>query len=210
MRRIQFGLLCGAAILLAACSSKTDDSTNVGAESAAEQDYFTVRAGPVSPGEIGSVGGNFQMLKVSAANGIPSDGVGGACLVFAAADLGFPQMAAKSCTKHEDCTIGETGNDGMAASAAYCDGKTHSCWAKPKAANAGNALCNRPITMTPTVLNAVPKQPVDVRTFKVKPGAKVRVVACLNKSDIDVTKTGCASTTPTDAVYDLGPVATLR
>ena len=225
MRQFTIGMLCGAAALLAtSCNKPTANqaagAVNAGGEAAAAaQDYYTVNALPVPDAKISALQGKFKMLKVGEADGIPSDGLGGACLVFAAADLGFPVMAAnKTCTTNLSCKTGEIGNDGTAASATYCDGKTHTCWAKPGANGAGLALCNKGIVMKPDDLNVAPADPpagggpIDASKFKIKPGAKVRVVACLQK--IDAIKgpggTGCPSIDGKDRIEVMGPVATVK
>ena len=217
MRQFTIGMLCGTAALLAtSCNKPTANqaagAVNAGGEAAAAaQDYYTVRAGPVPDAKISALSGNFQMLKVSAAQGIPSNQRGGACLIFPAADLGFTKMAAKTCTKNSDCSVKGENELGV-----YCDGDTNSCWAKPTINNGNNELCNRPITMTASTLNPVPadppvgKGPIDVRQFKIQAGAKVRVVACLNKLGANPVTTGCASPNGPDRIEVMGPVATVK
>ena len=167
----------------------------------------------------------FQMLKVAEANGIPSSGAGGACLVFPAADLGFTEMAKIQCQTNEQCSNfpppGTTGPDlgsyvpnpnnpsHRESRYGYCDQGSKKCWSKPIGPDADAATCNRPITMTPTTLNPVPKTPGNLQPY-LRPGAKVRVAACMNKAGIDSAKSGCASKDGKDLVFEMGPVATVR
>jgi hypothetical protein len=223
MRQFTIGILCGAAFFaLTSCNKspqgQASEPANAGGEaSPAATDYFTVRAGPVANAKVTALSGTFQMLKVSAAQGIPSNGVGGACIVFAAADLGYPVMASRSCTTNLSCQTGENGNDGKPASAFYCHQATHTCWARPGSDPFGNATCNRPITMTPAVLNPVPPDPpgagpVDATKLGIKPGAKTRVVACLNKGQPPYPPPGpgCRQIDSNDRIEDFGPIATVK
>ena len=197
--------LCASlAILLAACSGNREGD-NAGGSGGAPEDRFTVRAGPVSNAQLASLEGTFQMLRSGAPDAIPSSGTGGACLVFAAADLGYPRMAAKQCTTNQQCYTGE------GERAAYC-ASDNTCWARPRLDVYGQFTCNRPITMTPAALNPVPRQPVDAGVLEVKAGAKVRVVACLNKGapPWPNNKAPCAHRDHAGRIEVLGPVATVR
>jgi hypothetical protein len=221
MRQLIIGFVSIAALATGGCSSKTSETSgaNAGTEqaatNAAAEDHYTVRAGPVANAKISALAGTFQMLKVAAPNGIPSNGRGGACLVFAAADLGLSEMAGTSCTKNSDCESTQNGNDGKPASAYYCDGQTKSCWARPGSDLSGAETCNRPITMTAAALNPVPSTtagPADAGTLGVKPGAKVRVLACVQATGAipGLTGTGCGSIDGTDRIEVMGPVATIK
>ena len=180
MRHIVIAALCGATILANGCSSEkkaadNGPAANIEASANAATDYYKVRAGPVPNAKLNALSATFQLLKVSEAEGIPSDGHGGACLIFAAADLGYSKMAATQCHTNLECNTHE------GESAAYCDTQTNSCWARPGSDPSGAKTCNRPIQMSPNVLNPVPVQPVDAGALGIKAGANVRVVACLNK-----------------------------
>jgi len=205
MPQPRFISLSLATLALAACGGNPPGADeNASGNAVAAADYYTVRAGPVADARIDALSGTFQMLKVSAANGIPSNGRGGACLVFAAGDLpGLDQIANKRCETNAQCQDAN-------ASAAYCDAQTHSCWVRPKKDPSGSQTCNRPITMTPTTLNPVPANPVDASPLDVKPGAKVRVVACLNKLGASPQLTGCGSIDGADRIEVFGPVATVK
>jgi hypothetical protein len=223
MRQFTIGVLCSAAFLASAACNKSPENqapeaVNAGSDEAAGTDkYYTVNALPVPDARITALQGKFKMVEAGAADGIPSDGTGGACLVFAAADLGYPAMAAKSCTTNKSCATGEIGTDGTAASATYCDGKTHSCWAKPGSNGAALALCNKGIKMKPDDLNFAPadppagKGPIDAGKW-VKPGAQVRVVACLQR--IDAVKgpggNGCPTVDGDARIEVMGPVANVK
>lgn len=205
--RLTISAFCATA-LLAACNNaprgERDADQNAGGQSAAAEatDYFTVRPGTVSNARITALAGEFQMLKVAAANGIPSSGMGGACLVVAAVDMGLQN---RSCTTNQQC-------QDPGAAAAYCETKTNSCWVRPKADPRGDKTCNRPVTMTPTTLNPVPKQPVDATPLGVKPGAKVRVVACLNTGGppFPNNRPPCSLVDSADRIEEFGPVATVK
>ena len=204
MRQFIVGALAGAILLTTGCNKSNQDNSAGSAveRAAAAADYYTVRAGPVPNAQITALAGTFQLLKASAANGIPSDRLGGGCLIFAAADLGYTKMAAMQCHQNADCYTGE------GESAGYCDGQTHSCWAKP-----GNvpdeALCNKHIILNVNELTPAPKSPFDASKV-VKAGAKVRVDACLNKAGADPGATGCGSKDGADRIEVMGPVATVK
>lgn len=202
MRQVASSLIVAAMMSVAGCGGPPSDQGNENAGGPTEE-YFTVRAGPIANARIDAIDGTFQMVKVGAANGIPSAGRGGACIVFDPADLGFSEMAGEQCTNNASCDTDET--NGFA----YCDTQTAKCWVKLEGAP-GEALCNRPITMTATTINHVPKQPTPASDPKVKPGTKARVVACLNKAGANPTQTGCGSVDGADRIEVMGPVATLR
>ena len=200
MRKLVFVL----PLLAASCSGNGPDENASGEAAPAAATLYTIRAGPVPNARLGALAGTFQLLETGNPDGIPSDRLGGACLAFAAADLGFTQMAAKQCSKNSDCsTPGEN-------AFGYCDVQTNSCWAKPATPAANPALCQKGQVWAATATHAVPAQPVNAAQFGIKPGAKVRVVACLNKSGITVSATGCASKDGPDRIEVLGPIATVR
>lgn len=192
-----------AALLLAGCGGNPPADNATGNE-AAPEDRFTVRAGPVANAQIGALSGTFQLLKSGAPDAIPSTRLGGACLAFRATDLGFTQMAAKRCTKNSECSTPGENEYG------YCDTQTSQCWAKPTGPAANPALCQKGQVWSAVDTHAVPAQPVNASQFGIKPGAQVRVVACLNKSGINVAGTGCASKDGPDRIEVLGPIATVR
>ena len=193
-----------AALLLAGCGGNPPADNATGNE-AAPEDRFTVRAGPVANAQIGALSGTFQMLKSGAPDAIPSSGMGGACLVFDPAALGYTRMAAMQCTTNKDCS--DTGE----GSAGYCD-PDRKCWARPKGDLDGGKTCNRPLQMTAATLNPVPKQPVDAASLDVKAGTKVRVVACLNKGGppFPPPRPPCGLPVSDDRIELFGPVATVR
>ncbi|HET9355171.1 MAG TPA: hypothetical protein VFO42_03290 [Sphingomicrobium sp.] len=194
----------GAAMFLAGCSGNGPDE-NASGNAGGPEDRFVVRAGPVANAQLGALSGTFQMLKSGAPDAIPSGGTGGACLVFAAADLGFTQMAANQCTTNLQCSTNEN-------PVGYCDTGTGTCWSRPNRPNARAALCNAGITLTPNALTPVPVQPSDAGQFGVAPGAKVRVVACLNKGSPPWpnNRAPCAYPDHSDRIEVLGPVTTVR
>lgn len=192
------------ALVLAGCGDNSADRNVAGSAQGGGEPRYTVRAGPVPNAQVAALSGTFQLLETGSPSGIPSTRVGGACLVFPAADLGFTQMAAKQCSKNSDCAT--TGENPVG----YCDVAEHKCWSRPNQPTARPALCNVGGTLNPSDLNAVPKQPVDVAQFNIAPGAKVRVVACINKTGASPTGTGCGSPDGPDRIEVMGPVATIR
>ena len=208
MRPYLIGIACSVACLATACGgppekhSSTD--TNAGSEEATvgAEEYYTVRAGPVPNANANSLSGTFQLHKASAQTGILSERKGGACLVFDAAGLGLTKMAAiKNCTLNSDCKTDER------YGAQYCDAQTKTCWAKPTGP-INPALCLKGVVLDVNAVNAVPPQPVDPAQFGValKPEAKVRVVACLNKAGT----TGCGQVDSNDRIEVFGPEATIK
>lgn len=187
-------------LFLGSCSG---NGPGTGNDETGREALYTVRAGPVANAQAGALAGTFQLLETGGPGSIPSTRVGGACLVFPAADLGFSQMAAKQCGKNSDCGTSEN-------PVGYCDVDTKRCWSRPNQPNARPALCNVGITLNPAELNDVPAQPVDVAQFNVAPGAKVRVVACINKTGANPAQTGCGSADGPDRIEVMGPIATIR
>ena len=217
MRQFMIGILCTAAHFSASCSKSPEgeapEAVNAGGAeqaNAAAEEYYTVRAGPVANAKINALSGDFQVLKVSAAQGIVSDRRGGACLIFRPEDLGFSKMAAKSCTSNKDCYTGE------GESAGYCDLGAHQWWAKPSTFDAANALCNKGKIFDAGTVNSVPADPpgpgpIDVSKW-VKPGAKVRVVACIGKpwNPPPPPAPPCGQVDTADRVEVMGPAATVK
>lgn len=203
----------GAAMFLAGCSGNRGDEAdgNANGSAAGSEEYYTIRAGTVTAAVASALSGNFQLQRTGAPRGVASNGNGGACLVFASADV-QPQMPAQ-CRTNAECKVPGQNVSG------YCDAgtggeETGTCWARPPGDLPGLKTCNRGVMTTQGALNPVPAQPVDVATLGVRPGAKVRVLACLNKQGFvpggaNVGGTGCAGTN-VDAVHDWGPVATVR
>jgi hypothetical protein len=230
MRQFTVGLLAGSILLSTACSKNPGEnaSSTEGARSAAAQDYFTVRAGPVANAKINALAGTFQMLKVGQGNGIPSDGKGGACLAFRAADLGFTEMAKAVCHSNSDCSHeappGTTGDEAFSYAPdpgnpahrenryGYCDQSSNQCWSKPIVNGGNEKVCNRPITMTPTTLNPVPKDPIDVTQLNVSSKGQVRVVACINKGTAPYPggRPPCSKVVSPDRIEVMGPSANVH
>lgn len=204
MRRI----LLLSLLWLMGCSGNgpgNDDQTTASQARSGDEPTYTIRPGPIANAEVSALSGNFQLLEVGGPNAIPSKRLGGACLIFSAADLGYTQMAAKQCSKNSQCsTANENAN-------AYCDTKTSTCWARPdQYPNARAALCNLGIVVEPQQLTPVPKTPVDVGQFGIRPGAKARVIACLNRTDADLRLNGCGSPDGDKRIELMGPIATVR
>ena len=191
-------------LMLAGCGGNPPDDKPAGNAADATAARYTIRAGPVPNARLGALAGTFQILETGGPDSIPSSRLGGACLAFRAADLGFTQMAAKRCTKNSQCTTPGENEYG------YCDVQTSQCWAKPTGPAANPALCQKGQVWSAVDLHPVPAQAVNAAQFSIKPGAQVRVVACLNKSGINVSATGCASKDGPDRIEVLGPIATVR
>jgi hypothetical protein len=190
------------AILLAGCGGSAESDRNAQAQPDREQRY-TIRAGPVPDARIGALSGTYQLLATADPSGIPSNRSGGACLVFPAADLDFPLMAAVQCSNNQSCTTTENPNG-------YCDVPARTCWSRPNRPDARGKLCNTGLILNPNDLNPVPAVAVDAASLGLRPGARVRVIACLNKLGADPVGTGCRSKDGPDRIEVMGPVATLR
>lgn len=217
MRQFTIGILCTTAFLAAAGCNKTSQNEGPAANLEVEnatgnvtdtEKYFTVRAGPVAPAKIAALSGDFELQEVSKTVGIPSTGSGGACLVFSAADLGIAKIAGSTCNINSDCE-----DDGVAAY--YCHAPSHSCWVRPKSDPKGDYTCNRPLVMSPGVVNHAPKTPVDAATkLGLKPGVRVRVVACLNQKGFvpppNPNPTGCPSINGPDRIEVMGPEGKMK
>jgi hypothetical protein len=136
--------------------------------------------GPVTGSYASGISGTFH-YEVAATGGIPSNGWGGACLIFRAKDLGFEQMEKKHCTQDSDCTTNESGG--------YCEQTTKKCWAKavlPTPEDADGFSCLRRIEgLSPQPLQVgetltIPVSHANLVNMKIPQTAKVRVLTCLN------------------------------
>ena len=135
--------------------------------------------------DTSEIKGSFKvytpMLKHSIAT-IPSEGIGGACLVADLKPYNIPTIPTTPgwmCSKNSECqTDLSLNHPGWLG---YCDAGTGKCWIKP----GGDKFCNKSI-MHPGVkkwedgfTNTVPKSP---HYFQVSTSdIDWRVVACLNK-----------------------------
>jgi hypothetical protein len=206
MRHFLVGIACSVACLTATCGGPpqkhSEPDLNAGSEEAVAgaEEYYTVRAGPVPNASVGSLSGTFQLHKASAQTGIASERKGGACLAFDAAGLGLDKMAAKTCNLNKDCQTDES------YGWQYCDDKTHTCWAKP-AGPVNAKLCSKGL-LDVNAVNPVPPAPLNLAEFGItlKPGAKVRVIACLNKAGTS----GCAELDSADRIQVMGPEAPVK
>jgi hypothetical protein len=134
VRQFTFALLCGASLLCAACGKSPE--ANGQANAGDGPPLYKNVPGAVTGDRAAGINSSFRIIE--AAGGIPSDRYGGACIVFRAADLGYPLMAAKQCTKDEDCATGE-------ADAHYCQKSTKQCLARPNPTGDKDPYCNRSI-----------------------------------------------------------------
>jgi hypothetical protein len=185
MRPSIFGLV-GLAALAAGCSSNdsANNAENAGANVANPQAVllprYTIVPGPVTGSHAAGINGSFRVTQVTAPtsgpnSGIPSNLEGGACIVFRAQDLGYTQMAAKVCTRSEDCDTGE--------GAGYCEVSTRKCWARPAAFP--DPLCRRsidagaPPQWDAGIDNAIPASGSSPAPAALKPNAQALIIACL-------------------------------
>jgi hypothetical protein len=204
MRQILVGIFASAALLTTAGCSKNEPNNaaeNVTANlSAAAQDYFKILALPVKSTSAKALQGEFMIVPASATDGIPSVRVAGGCLIFNPADIGLSELAGRSCNTNAQC-------QGGGASAGYCDGQTHSCWARPAWDPAGAQLCNKGKVFAANVHNLAPAMPLDV-SANIKPGTRVRVDACLNKTF--TSSPPCKEIDSPDRIEVMGPVAKVQ
>jgi hypothetical protein len=203
MRR-SYVIPVGVLLVLGGVANSYSGVGNEGNASAQQEATYTVRAGPVAKSGMTAAQGTFQVHRSGAPAAIPSSRLAGACLIFPAADLGFTRMAAKQCRKDADCATPGENLDGT------CDVETNQCWSKPAGAAAAGALCNRGLVAPEGKLIPVPVQPAYLQMFNISPGTRVRVRACLNKSGIIPSRTGCLALDGPDRVTDMGPVTRVR
>ena len=103
-------------------------------------------------------------------------------IIFRAQDLGFTQMAQKTCTTQSDCAVPGEGNG-------YCDVPTGKCWAKPvkptpswrtKPCVIDTLPGWRPIRSQAGVTVSIADKPIKLPPLNVAKGAQARVLTCLN------------------------------
>jgi len=171
---------------------------------------YTIVGGPVVGEPKNGVNGSFRITEVQPA-GIPSERLGGACIVFAAKDLSFHDMARKKCVRNSDCVT-----PGEAEKGVYCHKPTNTCWAKPVGDAADQALCERskdfprPKNWDVNKDHPISANPVSLRPFGIEKGARARVVACLGRAYVDPAQSGCASMDGPDRIEAMGPVVVLH
>lgn len=175
MRRFIFCALAASTFLVTGCSNKEADYAAGGQM----LPHYLIVPGPVTGSRAAGINATFRLVQAAAHNaqdGITSDQLGGACILFRAADLGYTQMAAKSCTTQEDCATGE--------GVPYCEGGQ--CWARPDVgANAPDPLCRKsgdttPVTHWPVNLPVEIADPGPIPApANLRANAQARVLACL-------------------------------
>jgi len=198
MRQLALALLFTAPLLAAAGCNKSpgnQNTSNVGVGQGAPLPHYTIVAGPVTGNRSSGIDATFRITQASApdggpASGIPSDLMGGACIIFRVQDLDYHLVAARSCTQDADCETREP-------SAHYCQQATGQCWARPGRPPGQDPLCNRSVDYTPPtkkwpVDTDVPisknQNPIPVSSYNLKPNAQALVVACLRGKGA---KNGC-------------------
>jgi len=150
--------------------------------------------------------GSFRISTSPSRNAIPSNGIGGACLVADLNQFDIPRMSSgqdRKCTKNSDCNEGlRTGWSG------YCDADgERTCWVRP--GHGTTELCNKSVDYAPpNVWEEDTKHPSNTTPFDLSkprypgkltqgkrnalesfsrafPGpVRWRVVACLNGIDL--------------------------
>lgn len=137
----QLGLMTAVAapLLALGCTNNSNENatTNVnGPAVAATPPLYKNVPGAVTGDRASGINATFKIIQ--AAGGIPSDRLGGACIVFRAQDLGYDTMAAQRCSRDEDCGTGE-------AIAHYCQKSTKQCLARPNVTGPKDPYCKRSI-----------------------------------------------------------------
>ena len=117
MRHVSIALLCGASLLTAGCNKSPE--ANVQGNQTSPGPLYTIAAGPVTGDRTAGINGTFRITE--AADGIPSDRMAGACIIFRAEDLDYSAMP-KSCNNDSQCKA-----DGASG---YCSPE-HTCWGRP-------------------------------------------------------------------------------
>ena len=180
MRQLMPWALAAATLFAAGCDKNNAEnaSANLGEKTLP---HYMIVPGPVTGSRAAGINATFKLVQATVGNGgkesgITSDQLGGACILFRAADLGYTQMAAKSCTTQEDCATGE--------GVPYCQGGQ--CWARPDVApDKPDPLCRRSGDTNPPTPWPV-DQPVKIADpgpipapANLHPNAQARVLACL-------------------------------
>jgi hypothetical protein len=128
--------------------------------------YYRIAASPLTGSMASGISGSFRVVRAvvyrpqhpdqsAFTTGIKSERYGGACVAFAAADLGYTAMAAKQCSTNLDCsnekkqtepddpTLAPSEQRGVyrpdpvndpnhyESRYGYCDRSAHACYAKP-------------------------------------------------------------------------------
>lgn len=207
---------------------------------------YTIGASPVAGTSSSGITATFKVYRphpvvlttqppyVIFFPGIPSELKGGGCFAFPAADLGFTNMAAKSCQKNSDCGIPPSESE-----YGYCDRSTKHCWAKPHSSPQDNADAAKQNAANPTapavdgefildhkfcrkssftdpptpwaedVDNPVSLSATELTQHGVKKGDSVRLIGCLNQKGA-TTATNCASKDGPDRIQAMGKPALLN
>ena len=197
MRQFIIRMLCSAAFLAAVgCNNNAPDNNaaNEAAGQGALLPHYTVAAGPVTGNRASGIDASFRITQASPpgnpADGIPSDLLGGGCIVFRVQDLNFHLVTAKSCTQDADCETTEK-------SAHYCQHGTGQCWARPEMPRGEDPLCNRSVDYSPPtkqwpvdtdVRVSKNANAISVASYNLEPNSQALAIACLRGKGA---KSGC-------------------
>lgn len=178
MRQFILCALAATTFLTTSCEKK--NAENAAADLTAKTiPHYMIVPGPVTGSRAAGINATFKLVQATVGNGgkdsgITSDQLGGACILFRAADLGYTKMAAKSCTTQADCDTGE--------GAPYCDGGQ--CWSRPFADP--DPLCRRSGDTNPPTpwpvgqdVKIAEPGPIPVTSYNLPPNTQARVLACL-------------------------------
>jgi hypothetical protein len=177
MRQLIGFVLAASAVLTTGCNKSNAQNAPTSGKTIP---HFMIVPGPVTGSRAAGINATFKLVQATVGQGgegITSDQLGGACILFRAADLGYTQMAAKSCTTQEDCATGE----GLP----YCEGGQ--CWARPDPGPDAtiDPLCRKSGDTTPATHWPI-NQPVQIADpgpipapANLRPNAQARLLACL-------------------------------
>ena len=165
-----------ACLLMAGCNNQEPAGENAAGNAPAPATLYTVLAGPVTGDRITGIGGTFRLDESTGPDAIESNLLGGACIIFRAEDLGYTEMAGKTCHNDNQCKTGE--------GQGYCEKSTNKCWARPIVnPPTADPLCRRSINTgmpwPPDTDIPISTNPIPIGAYNLKPNSQAAVVACL-------------------------------
>jgi hypothetical protein len=127
--------------------------------------------GPITGSYAGGIAGTFHLEAAIGDNGIPSNGDGGACIVFRAKDIGDEEMDKIRCSNDSQCST-------PAHPYGYCEQPNNKCWAKPSGSDP--KVCKKGVAMVPGAVHTISVSKATLTQFNIPHNAKARVLTRLN------------------------------
>ncbi|MCL6684028.1 hypothetical protein [Sphingomonas alba] len=181
MRHLALALLFVSPLFATGCNkySPAENASANDAAAAPAAELYVIEAGTITGNRQPGINSWFKVK--SSKDGIESDRLGGECILFRPADLGYTQMAGKTCTDDDGCATGE--------GYPYCHADSGKCWTRPIVPQgAKDPYCNRSVDYEPPKqwkdgeLNKISAQAIPVPQG-LKANAQARTYAILRLKD---------------------------